>query len=151
MAAPLPVFSNDQVAAFIRSGYWGGPDYRWNMGSSGTAPQSGVLTYNINGLTDGRAAIANQALALYETILGIDFVPGGGAADIIFDDSYFGAYASFSTSGNIHHQRLRQRRRRLVRGAATRSATYSFQTYLHEIGTPSVSATPATTTATPPT
>jgi serralysin len=133
VAAPLPVFSHNQISAFLETGYWGGPDYRWNMGNAGTAPQFGVLTYNINGLTAGRQVLANEALALYETMLGINFVQVGGAADLTFDDEDSGAYASFSASGDIITSAFINVDVNWF-GGSTIIGDYTFQTFLHEIG-----------------
>ena len=71
------------------------------MGSSGTAPQSGALTYNMEGLTTDGVFLARESLAIYETILGIDFVETTGSTDITFDDNQAGAFANFLSSGNI--------------------------------------------------
>ncbi|MBB5224372.1 Ca2+-binding RTX toxin-like protein, partial [Amaricoccus macauensis] len=131
--APLPVYSNDQIASYIRSGYFGA-DYKWNLGSSGTAPQFGQLTYNTNGLSAPRAVIAQQAFALYEAVLGIDFVQVAGTADFTLDDNVAGsAYANFSYSGttitsasiNISADWY---------GGSNAMGDYVFQTFLHEIG-----------------
>ena len=131
--AALPVYSNDQIASYIRSGYFGA-DYKWNLGASGTAPQSGQLTYNTSGLSAPRAAIAQQAFALYEAVLGIDFVRVGGSADITLDDSEPDtAYADFSaigstiTSASINIAATWY-------GGSNAIGDYVFQTFLHEIG-----------------
>jgi serralysin len=132
VAAPLPVFSNDQIASYIQSGYFG-TDYRWNLGNSGTAPQFGVLTYNTNGLTAGRAALAQEAFGLYEAVLGIDFVQVGGAADFTFDDNQAGAFASFSASGGIITSAFVNVDVNWF-GGSNVVGDYTFQTFLHEIG-----------------
>ena len=135
VAAALPVFTNNQIAAYSQSGFWGG-DYKWNMGSAGTAPQFGVITYNTNGLTAPGVSLAKQALALYETILGIDFVQVGGAADITFDDSRSGAITSFVANANANTITSASVNVSVVWLLAygTSIGSYSFQTFLHEIG-----------------
>ena len=131
--APLPVFSNDQIASYIGSGYFGA-DYKWNLGVSGTAPQFGQLTYNTNGLSAPRAVIAQQAFALYEAVLGIDFVQVGGAADFTLDDTDAGsAYASFSASGTTITSAFINVSTDWY-GGSNAMGDYVFQTFLHEIG-----------------
>lgn len=132
-AAPLPVYTNAQVASYIRSGYYG-VDYKWNLGASGTAPLAGVLTYSTAGLGAPRAAIAEQAIALYEAVLGIDFVQRtGGGADLVLDDSGTGASTSFSAIGStITSARVNVQAG--WNGGSNAMGDYVFQTFLHEIG-----------------
>lgn len=133
-AAPLPTFSNDQIASFLSSGYWGGIDYHWNLGNSGTAPQGGVLTYNVSGLSAARAGIADRAFTLYETVLGIDFVKTTGTADITVDDSDPGtAYETHSAIGSVITSAFVNVSADWSGGGST-VGDYVFQTFLHEIG-----------------
>jgi serralysin len=133
VAAPLPVFSNNQIARYLQSGFWGG-DYKWNIGSAGTAPQFGVITYNTNGLTAAGVSLATQALAIYETMLDIDFVKVSGAADITFDDSRSGAVTSFTANGNTITSATVNVSVAWLVAYGTNIGSYSFHTYLHEIG-----------------
>ena len=125
VAAPLPVFSNDQIASFISSGYWNGPDYKWS---------GGVITYNTNGLTAAGAFLADQAFALYNSILTPAFVKVNGAANITFDDNQAGAFANFSASGSTITSASVNVSTDWLATYGTGLDTYSFQTYLHEIG-----------------
>ena len=134
VAAPLPVFTNNQIGAYIQSGFFGGANYRWNMGNTGTAPQSGEITYSTKGLTSPGVFLADQALALYGTILGIDFVKVVGTADITFDDNQSGAFTSFSVIGSTITSASVNVSTAWLASYGTAIGTYSFQTYLHEIG-----------------
>ena len=131
----LPVFSNNQIAAYIQAGFFeGGVNYKWNLGNAGTAPQFGVITYNTTGLTTEGTFLADQALALYETILGIDFVRVGGAADITFNDHHSGAFTSISPTGSTITSASVNVSTIWLASYGTAIGTYSFQVYLHEIG-----------------
>jgi serralysin len=125
VAAPLPVYSNDQIASYIQSGYWGGPDYKWS---------GGTITYNTNGLTAAGAFLADQAFALYNAFLTPAFVKVSGAASITFDDNQAGAFASFSASGSTITSASVNISTDWLASYGTGLDTYSFQTYLHEIG-----------------
>jgi serralysin len=124
VAAALPVYSNDQISNYIRSGYFGA-DYKWS---------GGTITYNTNGLTAAGAALADQAFALYNTILSPAFVKVSGAANITFDDNQAGAFASFSSSGTTITSASVNVSTAWLATYGTGLDTYSFQTYLHEIG-----------------
>lgn len=141
-AGLLPRYSHDQVARYLETGFWS--DFseeprKFDMSAAGPGANAGVLLYNVADLTSQGAALAEQALAIYERILGIDFVRTtsmGASADLIFFDGGDGAYTetylgqSASTIGfatvNISKDCLAEY------GASIGS--YSFQTYLHEIG-----------------
>jgi serralysin len=133
VAARLPVFSSNQIASYIQSGFWGG-DYGWNIGSGGFFPQVGALTYNTDGLSSAGAALARQALAIYETVLGIDFVKVGAAADITFDDSRSGAVTSFTATGDTITSATVNVSVAWLVAYGTSIGSYSFHTFLHEIG-----------------
>ena len=130
---PLPVYDNTQIATYIHSTY-NGADLKWNMGATGTAPQNHTLTYNIAGLTTAGVALANAALTLYETVLGIDFVLTQGSADITFDDADAGAVTSWFTRGTTLTSATVNIGTGWLSTYGTTIGSYSFQTYLHEIG-----------------
>ena len=77
VAASLPTFSHDQIATFLEKGFWDSQFFgpaKFNMGTSGPEAKGGVLHYNTDGLTPAARALAEKALAIYETVLDINFV-----------------------------------------------------------------------------
>jgi hypothetical protein len=129
-AAPLIEFTYDQIADQLLNGYWGGPSEarRWNVAPGGT------LTVNLLGLTPEGATLARAALGLWSDVLGITFTEVAGSAQITFDDDRSGAYSSITRSGNfIIAANINIGIDWLAR-YGTGLNTYSFQTYIHEIG-----------------
>lgn len=131
--ATLPVYDTDQIARYIQVENSGDEtlDRHWAI----SATSGGRITYNISALTAQGSRLAAQALALYESMTGIDFVPTTGAANITFDDAGAGAYTNVSWfgDGTIASAQVNVASSWLTDYGAT-VGTYTFQTYLHEIG-----------------
>lgn len=135
-AGRLPVYTVDQIADFLVDGYWDARSF--NLGSSGTAAKAGILHYNVTALSAAGRGLAEQALALYEAVLDVDFVRTSstsmGVVDILFDDAEDGAFTTTGTQG----ARLRYSSVNIgldwLREYGTGINSYSFQTYVHEIG-----------------
>ncbi len=115
-----PTYTVDQIAAYLKDG----------MGSHYTfATASHVITYNIEGLTAGAKTLAMMALQEWADIANITFSRTTGAAMMMIDDNVRGsAYAS--RSGNSSTINV---------GSdwyygSTAMDSYTFQTYIHEIG-----------------
>lgn len=130
--AALPTYSIDQIADYLREGYW-------ESGGS-TARQWGVdtVTFNVGALTAAGATLARAAMEIWDSIIAIDFVETTGSAMLTFDDNRSGAYASSTYSltsptatitsahVNIHTS--------WVATYGTEIDSYSLQTYIHESG-----------------
>ena len=129
-AAPLPTFSNDQIADFMVNNWLGGASF--NIGASRT------ISVNITALTAPGQQLAIWALEAWTMVTGITFTqtPFAGAG-ITFDDNQAGAFSGpdsvsgqggtiFSSSVNINTSWLTN--------YGTGIDSYSFQTYVHEIG-----------------
>ncbi len=129
-AAPLTEFTNDQIADQLLNGYWGGPSEarRWNVS------QGGSLTVNLTALTSDGAFLARQALRLWEDVLGITFNEVSGTAQITFDDNEEGAFAATSRSGSFISSVRVNVGTEWIAQFGTGLNSYSFQTYVHEIG-----------------
>lgn len=127
----LPSYVNDQIAQAIGEDSYGA-DLRWNLDTTGPDPQAGVLTYNLSGISPARAALARQALGLYEAVLDLDFRRVAGTADLRFEDR--------GTSANTRLAWEDETISRAVvnvpvgwSGSST-TGDYLFQTFLHEVG-----------------
>ncbi len=129
-AAPLTEFTYDQIADQLLNNYWGGPTEarRWNVS------QGGSLTVNLTALTSDGATLARAALGLWADVLGITFTEVSGTAQITFDDNQEGAFASTARSGNFITSVSVNVGTGWLTQYGTGLNTYSFQTYVHEIG-----------------
>ncbi|WP_158195846.1 M10 family metallopeptidase C-terminal domain-containing protein [Stappia indica] len=128
---PLPVFDNDQIAAQLTNGYWestGRAQRSFNVSSGGT------LDVNITGLTADGQFLATQALAAWSAVTGINFNFVSGSAAIMIDDNDSGAYNSSTTSGNTILSSTVNVSTAWLANSGTTIDSYSFQTYIHEIG-----------------
>lgn len=92
------------------------------------------LTVNITGLTAEGQALAREALAVWSAYLGIDFEEVAGAAEMTFDDTDTGAYANWVTSGSTITSSTVNIGPDWLASFGTTLDSYSFETYLHEIG-----------------
>ncbi|PWK55568.1 M10 family metallopeptidase, partial [Roseicyclus mahoneyensis] len=120
-----------ELADYLTDGYWNDSG---RLGRSFNTSLSNQITVNITGLTAEGQQLARWALEAWELVADIEFVETAGPAMITFIDDFSGAYASSTTQGttilssevNISTQWLAQ--------YGTSMDSYSFQTYMHEIG-----------------
>jgi Ca2+-binding RTX toxin-like protein len=129
--APLEAFSNDQIADFLRSGYWtgnGGTARRFN------ASEGDTITVNLTALTADGLSLARPALQLWSDLTGILFSEVTGSAQITFDDNEEGAFANTSYSGGFISTSTVNVGTDWVDTYGARIDGYAFQTYIHEIG-----------------
>lgn len=126
-------FSNAQIARQLTNGYWE---------SQGLARRAfdvdpgDVLTVDLTGLDAAGRKLALAALGVWTDASGIRFraVSPGRSADITFDDSDSGAYAESMTIGGEIISSFVNVGRDWLDAYGTGFATYSFQSYIHEIG-----------------
>jgi serralysin len=127
-SAPLPTYTLDQIAAQLTNGYWGGSSQAFNVGPGGN------LTFNVTALTPEGQYLARTALSAWSDITGINFVETSGAASITFDDNQSGAFSNFFTSGGYITSATVNVSTAWLATSGTTLDSYSFQTYMHEIG-----------------
>lgn len=128
----LPVYTNDQIANQLTTGFWsfvGAPPARWNIATGGS------LSVNITALTAGGQFFAQAALKTWSESTGINFVYTTGPAQITFDDAdpnsayeFHTIFNGFITSASINIST------NWIAGDLGNLNSYSYQTYLHEIG-----------------
>lgn len=70
----MPVYTYDQIADQLTSGYWGGSTRAFDVSSGGT------LYVDITGLTANGQAMARQALDAWSVVTGLNFVDVTGTA-----------------------------------------------------------------------
>jgi hypothetical protein len=129
---PPPLATNDQIADQLVNGFWGGDSHHFNV------TQGGTITVNISTLTAAEKNLARAALAEWTDIIGVKFQEVTTAAQINFDhsegaDGSVAATDSDWTDGIITSSHV-QISSSWVNTYGTGLYSYSFQTYVHEIG-----------------
>lgn len=125
---PPPVGTAQDLADQLTDGYWGGDAHHFNV------TQGGTITVNITALTPAGQSLALAALATWTNIIGVNFVPVTGAAQITFDDNQDGAFSDSNWSGGIISSSHVNVSTQWLADYGTGQNSYSFQTYIHEIG-----------------
>ena len=128
VAPPLQVYTYDQIAFQLTNTAWGGTDRHFNVQPGGT------LTVNITALTTDGMFLAREALNLWSDVTGIGFNEVSTGGQIVFDDNQPGAFASSTRSGNIISVSEVNVSTDWLASNGTTLRSYSFQTYVHEIG-----------------
>ena len=128
-SAPLPVFSNDQIADQLTRETSNGAPISFDAGPGDT------ITVDITGLTSAGKFLATNALEAWENVTGLNFSLVSSGAQITFDDENSSAYASFSwwSNGDLISADVNVSKNWLS-SYGTSINSYSFQTYIHEIG-----------------
>ena len=129
----LPIYSTDQIAHYVQVENSG--SFTWDLRWAASVMSAGGPSYNTTGLTPAGAYLADQAVAVYEAMTGIDFRKTVGAANIVFDDdeddAFFRPHVNGDgalTGGKVDVSTA------LLLETGTAIDGYGFQTYLHEIG-----------------
>ncbi|MEN3794243.1 M10 family metallopeptidase [Fulvimarina sp. MAC3] len=147
------VASLDEMADFLRIGYWGDDGSRHNLGSTGNDPNNGVLYYNVSGtggslaysgasdldgVSAARAELIRDAFDVYASVLGIEFVETTSTdtdlVDFFFTDNRSGAYAGSVTyqDGSVYYSYVNVAAS--WSGGTSTYDDYTLQTIFHEIG-----------------
>lgn len=128
---PHPEASLDELANYLTHGYWA--DSGREARSFDTSA-SNQITVDISGLTAEGQQLARWAMEAWEMVANIEFVEINGSAMITMDDENSGAYAGATTVGrDILNSQINVGRDWLS-AYGTTIGSYSFQTYIHEIG-----------------
>jgi Ca2+-binding RTX toxin-like protein len=126
--APLSVYSNDQIADQLTNGFWGGGSHRFDVAPGGT------VTVNLTALTTAGQTLAREAFALWTDVTGIRFTEVSAGGQIRLDDNQTGAFANASYSNGIITSATINISTAWLGSYGTSLNSYSFQTYIHEIG-----------------
>ena len=125
---PPPLATVEQIATQLTEGYWGGESFHFN------ATQGDTITVNITALTSAGQSLAIQALAQWAQIIGINFVQVSSGGQIVFDDNQQGAFSDFNSAGGFITSSTVNVSTQWLADYGTGTNTYSYQTYIHEIG-----------------
>jgi serralysin len=125
---PPPLGTVDELADQLTEGYWGGDAHHFDV------TQGGTITVNLTALTNAGENLARAALATWADIIGVNFVEVTTGGQIIFDDNEQGAFSeSVWANGIISSSHVNVSTQWLA-SYGTGLNSYSFQTYIHEIG-----------------
>ena len=120
-----------ELADYLTDGYW---EDTGRTRHSFDTTSSNQITVNITALTADGQQLARWAFEAWEMVADVDFVEVAGAADITFDDIYSGAYASYNASGTTTTDAFVNISTDWLATYGTTLDSYSFNTYVHEIG-----------------
>jgi hypothetical protein len=124
----LTVYTNDQIATQLTSGYWGGSTHHFNVAPGGT------ITVNYSAIGAAAQTLAQEALSLWTDVTGINFTAVTTGGQIVFADTQTGAFANASYSGGITTSATVNVGTAWITTYGTALNSYSFQTFVHEIG-----------------
>jgi serralysin len=125
--------SYSQMATYLRNDYWritGSVPHSFN-----TARVTEAITVNLTGLTAAGQTLARAALDAWEAVANIAFVEVARGGQISMDDNRPGATTNISTytDGRMVSAAINIGTDWLA-GNGTAIGSYSFRTYVHEIG-----------------
>ncbi|NSY37281.1 M10 family metallopeptidase C-terminal domain-containing protein [Leisingera sp. ANG59] len=121
----------DELANYLTDGYW---EDTGRAGRSFDTTSDNVITVNLTGLTAEGRQLARWALDAWETVTNLEFAETVGTADILFDDADSGAYSTSDTSGSVITSSFVNVSTNWLNTYGTSIDSYSYQTYVHEIG-----------------
>lgn len=122
----------DQIANELTTGYWNGDKHRWNVS------QGGTLTVDITGLSATERVLARAALQEWSDLIGIHFQEVTGGGQITFNDAEDSSGGVAQTMPIWSNGYMTSATIQISSSWITRYGTnlnsYSYQTYVHEIG-----------------
>ena len=131
-ASGLPVFTADQIAYQLTDAYW---TSQGSIRAGFNASVGDTITVDITALTGAGQQLARWALEAWSSVSGLFFAETRGGAQITFDDENSGAYANSSLSGGyLSSSFVNVSKSNWLPFYGTTIDSYSFQTYIHEIG-----------------
>lgn len=125
------LYTPHQIADQLTHGFWewfGESPRAWDVSTDRT------VTYDIEGLTRGGRRLAEAAFEAWADVTGLDFRRVAGDGDIVLDDEETGAYADATVTGGLIDSAIVNIGRGWLKTYGTTFDSYSYQTYIHEIG-----------------
>ena len=132
VSASTDTFSVEEIATQLTEFGWGVPTTLRHNESTGD-----TMTVNITGLTSEGQQLALWALESWTNVTGISFTTTSGSADITFDDNQSGAFAgpdAYNPNTGIITSASVNVSTSWLASYGTTLDSYSYQTYVHEIG-----------------
>ena len=123
-----PTYTLDEIANFLTTGFWGDGGRRWDTTTDY------IITYNVTGLTADGQTLARAAFQSWANVTKLVFQEVTSGGDITLDDNQAGAFASSSVSDGFITSAGINIGTGWLNSYGTAIDSYSFQTYVHEIG-----------------
>ncbi|MEW2911968.1 M10 family metallopeptidase C-terminal domain-containing protein [Leisingera sp. JC11] len=122
-----------EMARYLTHGFW---EDRGQTARSFDTSEDNTITVNLDGLTADGKRLARWAFDAWEMVAGIEFSETSGSADITFTDdgSSATAYADSEVTNGVITSSTVNVSLPWLNTFGTSIDSYSFQTYVHEIG-----------------
>ncbi|MGH1330024.1 MAG: M10 family metallopeptidase C-terminal domain-containing protein [Paracoccaceae bacterium] len=130
---PGAPYTPEQIATYLTTGFWGGtPQYFGDGGAE-------IIAYDISGLTSDGQRLALYAMEAWSLVANLTFVDAGsGTVDLLFRDDLQNAYSTSQTVSRSGYNEITSSMVNVstdwLDAFGTTLDSYSFQTYIHEIG-----------------
>ena len=124
----MPTYSLDEVAGFLTAGYWNSGGHRWDT------RDDNIITYNVTALTAEGQTLARAAFQTWANVTNLMFEEVTSGGDIPIDDNESGAFAGGTWSNGLITSMRVNVSTNWLGSYGTTTDSYSFQTYVHEIG-----------------
>jgi serralysin len=124
----MPAYSLDQIADFLTTDFWNSGGHRWDTSGDN------IVTYNVTALTAAGQTLARAAFQTWANVTNLVFQEVESGGDIPFDDNQSGAFAGGTWSGGLITSMRVNVSTSWLASYGTTIDSYSFQTYVHEIG-----------------
>ena len=129
------VLTNDEIAAYLTNGFWEDDAFTSDGPFSFDIEAGGTITVDLDALTEDGRFLAEAALNAWTTATGLQFQTVSSGAMITFDDDEDGAFSNFEQlSGTTIVESSVNVSTEWLQDFGTTLDSYSFQTYIHEIG-----------------
>ena len=129
------VLSPDEIAAYLTNGFWDDDIFTGPGPFSFDIEAGGTITVDLDGLTADGRFLAQNALDAWTLATGLQFEIVGAGAMITFDDREDGAFSNFTElNGNTIVSSIVNVSTAWLQDFGTTLDSYSFQTYIHEVG-----------------
>ncbi|WP_310621716.1 M10 family metallopeptidase C-terminal domain-containing protein [Flexibacterium corallicola] len=125
------IFSSDEISAQLTDGYW---NSQGDERASFDVNPGEALTVNLSSLPNNEAYLAQVALEAWTMVTGINFNFVLGTADITFQNTEDGAFFDSAFTGETLTSSVVNISSDWLNFYGSTLDSYSFQTYLHEIG-----------------
>ncbi len=135
-SATLPTYTHDQIADYLETGYWASQG-GYSGAKFNVSPPGGTLYFNVTDLPAAEKYFARAAMESWANVTGINMVEtSSNSADITFvNDNTGGAFANWSSVGGyITGSTVNIPTWWISGGDEYDLDSYSFQTYIHEVG-----------------
>ncbi|MCA3278319.1 MAG: M10 family metallopeptidase C-terminal domain-containing protein [Roseomonas sp.] len=123
-----PTYTLDEIADFLTTGFWGDGGRHWDVSTDN------IITYNLTGLTPAGQTLARAAFASWANVTNLVFEEVTSGGNITLDDNQSGAFAFSSVSNDFITSASINIGTGWLKSYGTAIDSYSFQTYVHEIG-----------------